>query len=62
MDIQDLRQERGITLRQVQKATGISNAVICQLEHGCTPRLDTALRLAAFLEMPVEKIWGLKGK
>lgn len=62
VNIQELRQTKSVTLRQVEKATGISNASLCQVEHGCTPALETALTLAAFLELPIETIWALKGK
>lgn len=62
VDLRSLREAKGVTLRQVAEATGISNPSLCQTEHGCTPALDTALRLAAFVELPVEKIWALKGK
>ena len=62
IDVQNLRESRGVTLRAVKKAIGISDAALCAIEHGCTPRLDTAFKLAAFLEIPVERIWALKGK
>jgi DNA-binding XRE family transcriptional regulator len=62
IDLQGMRESKGVTLRQVQKAIGVSNATLCQIEHGCTPRLDSALRIAAFVELPVEQIWALKGK
>ena len=60
IDLQGLRENKGVTLRQVEKAIKISNASICQIEHGCTPSLDSALRIAAFIDMPIEKIWALK--
>jgi DNA-binding XRE family transcriptional regulator len=60
VDLQAMRLDRGVTLRQVQTALGVNNAVLCQVEHGCTPSLETALRLAAFVELPIEKIWALK--
>jgi DNA-binding XRE family transcriptional regulator len=59
-DIATLRRSKGVSLRQVGKATGISIAVLCQAELGCTPALETALKIAAFVELPVEKIWALK--
>jgi len=62
IDLQGLREGKGITLRQVEKAIKVSNATLCQIEHGCTPSLDSALKIAAFIEMPVEKIWALKAK
>jgi len=60
VDLQDMRRSRGVSLRQVQKAIGVSNASLCQIENGCTPSLDNALRIAAFVEHPVERIWALR--
>jgi len=60
IDIATLRHDRGITLRDVGKEIKIGSPAICEAENGCTPRLDTALRIAAFLELPVERIWALK--
>lgn len=60
VNIKQMRESRGITLRQVEKAIKVSNPALCQIENGCTPRLDIALKIANFLELPVEKIWGLK--
>ena len=62
VDIQGMRESKGVTLRQVQKVIKVSNATLCQIEHGCTPRLDSALKIAAFIELPIESIWALKGK
>jgi len=62
VDLRELRESKGVTLRQVAEATGVSNPSLCQTEHGCTPSLETALRIAAFIELPVEKIWALRGK
>ncbi len=60
IDLQGLRESKGITLRQVEKAIKVSNPALCQVEHGCTPSLETALKIAAFIDLPVEKIWKLK--
>jgi DNA-binding XRE family transcriptional regulator len=60
VDLQEMRRDRGVTLRQVKKAIKVSDASLCQVEHGCTPSLESALRIAAFIELPVEKIWALK--
>jgi DNA-binding XRE family transcriptional regulator len=57
-----MRESKGVTIRQVEKHIKVSNATLCQIEHGCTPRLDSALKIAAFIELPVERIWALKGK
>jgi DNA-binding XRE family transcriptional regulator len=60
VDLQGMRESKGVTIRQTEKAIKVSNATLCQIEHGCTPRLDSALKIAAFLELPVEMIWALK--
>jgi DNA-binding XRE family transcriptional regulator len=62
VDIKGMRESKGVTIRQVEKHIKVSNATLCQIEHGCTPRLDSALKIAAFIELPVERIWALKGK
>jgi DNA-binding XRE family transcriptional regulator len=62
IDLQGLRESKGVTIRQVEKAIKVSNATLCQIEHGCTPRLDSALKIAVFVDIPVEKIWALKAK
>jgi DNA-binding XRE family transcriptional regulator len=62
VDLQGLRESKGVTLRQVEKVIGVSNASLCQIEHGCTPSLESALKIAIFVEIPVEKIWALKSK
>lgn len=62
VDIQGMRESKGVTIRQVEKVIRVSNATLCQIEHGCTPRLDSALKIAAFIELPIESIWALKGK
>lgn len=60
VDLKAMREEHGVTLRQAQAAFGVNNSALWQAEQGCTPSLQTALRIADFVEMPVEKIWALK--
>jgi len=60
VDLKRLRESKGVTIRQVEKVINVSNATLCQIEHGCTPRLDSALKIAAFVDIPVEKIWELR--
>ena len=62
LDLRGMRLNRGITLRQIETATGISNPVWSQIERGKPPSISTALKIAAFVEMPIEKIWTLNGK
>lgn len=62
VDLGALRKSKGVTLEQVGQAMSLSCAAICHVERGCTPSIETALRYAAFVELPVEKIWALKRK
>jgi len=59
VDLSKMRRERGVTLRQVADALKISTSVLCQIENGCTPSIESALRIASFIGDPVEKIWAL---
>ena len=62
IDLSTMRRMRGVTMRKAADATGVSIAVFCQIEQGCTPSLATALKIADFVDMPIEKIWSLKRK
>lgn len=62
VDITELRKSRGISLHQASEAIGIKVGVLFDAERGKTPRLDTALRLAEFIDLPVEKIWMIRRK
>jgi len=43
--LKSLREEKGVSLLKVEKATGISNAYLSQLETGARRRLPTPERL-----------------
>jgi transcriptional regulator with XRE-family HTH domain len=43
--LRELRERKGVTLKQVEKATGLSNAYISQLETGVRRRLPAPDRL-----------------
>jgi DNA-binding XRE family transcriptional regulator len=60
INIRKMREGRGLSLRECAKPSGISCATLARIEWGATPDLASALRMAAFLDMPLEKIWGLK--
>lgn len=60
IDLRRMRIDRGITLRQIETATGISNAVWSQIERGKVPSIGTALKISTFISQPVEKIWALR--
>src|SRR5574338_390091 len=44
-----IRQTEGLSLRQVETATGLSNAFICQFEKGSGIGHDNALKIEEFL-------------
>lgn len=51
------RQELGLTLRDVEKATKVNNVTILDAERGCGITLQNALRLARFFGVAVEDLW-----
>ena len=62
-ELKQLREIRGCSLRQVEKATGVSNAYLSQLERGdaARPSPDKLARLAEFYDVPYEKLMELAG-
>jgi transcriptional regulator with XRE-family HTH domain len=51
------REMKGLSLRQVEAATGISNAYICQLESGrAEPSLRTAKALSECYGITLERM------
>lgn len=58
-EIRTLRDEAGLTQQDVARAVGTNSAAIGNVEAGSPPRLDIALRLAAFFGCEVEKIWSI---
>jgi transcriptional regulator with XRE-family HTH domain len=62
-ELKQLREIRGYSLRQVEKATGVSNAYLSQLERGdaAKPSPDKLARLAKFYEVPYEQLMELAG-
>lgn len=61
-DLRKMRVDRGVTLRQIEAATGISNASWSQIERGKPPSIQTALKIAEFIGLPIEQIWALNSK
>jgi transcriptional regulator with XRE-family HTH domain len=58
-----IRKARGATLREVEDATGISNAYLSQLENGkiFKPSPNFLYKLAAFYEVPYEDLMRAAG-
>lgn len=55
--LQDLRTVLGLSLRDVERATGVSNCSILDAERGSELSLSSALKLAQFYGKSVEEIW-----
>lgn len=55
-----VRTERGLSRRTVADAVGVHYQTIGYIERGeYSPSLDLALRLARYLELPVEALFSL---
>ena len=61
--VAEARSRAGLTLRAVEKETGISNAYLSQLEHGKiqTPAPQNLHKLAALYRVPYEILMELAG-
>ena len=55
-----MRQARAIPVRVAAEAAGMDHASFNRIERGGEPTIANALRVAAFFDMPVEKIWAIK--
>lgn len=56
-----LRAERGLTRQNLADALGVNYQTIGYLERGdYNPSLDLALRISAFFNLPVERIFSRK--
>lgn len=58
-ELKRIREERGYTQQQVADGAGVSQTMIALYESGSrTPRLDTAIKLANFLNVRVDELLG----
>ena len=48
--IKELREKKGVTLRDIEEVTGISNVYICQLETGARKKVPSPDNLQALAE------------
>jgi DNA-binding XRE family transcriptional regulator len=46
-----------LTLRDIERAIGVSSAVLSTIEHGTDPQLTTARKIAEFFGCSVEEMW-----
>ncbi len=61
--LRQVRGVKGLSLREVEKATGISNPYLSQLENGKAenPSPHVLFKLAAFYEVPYEALMEAAG-
>lgn len=59
IDLAKLRTDKGITLRDAAKACGLMTGTYYRIECGGTPSYRAAFKVAAFIDLPMEKIWKL---
>ncbi|KTF03977.1 anaerobic benzoate catabolism transcriptional regulator [Trueperella bernardiae] len=56
-----LRTERGVSRRELAEAMGVHYQTIGYLERGeYAPSLHLALRIAAFFDLPLERVFSLE--
>ena len=55
------RLSLGLTIRDVQVATGLSIGFISQVEHGCEISLTNARKIATFFGLSIDELWPAKG-
>lgn len=62
-NLRELREKRGISLRELERRSGINNAYLSQLERGevSQPTPSMLARLAEAYELPVEVLMGWAG-
>ncbi len=60
--IKDLREATGLSQSIVAQAVQTNAAAIGSVEKGNPPRLDLALKLAAFFGVKIEDTWSLEDK
>jgi len=60
LNMRGLRKEAHVSLNSVAELSGIHKSILARIETGALPSLSNALRLARFLQTPVEEIWALK--
>ncbi len=58
-----LLQEKGITPYRVHKATGVAQSTLSDWKtKGCTPSVESLLKIATYLEVSVDKLLGQENK
>ena len=55
-----VRRKLGLSMRDVERQTGVPTSTQCHVERGCEVTLGHAVALARFYGMPVEVLWKWK--
>ena len=56
--LQAIRENNGLTQKEVAKKVGVSERMYQKYEYGTTPNAETAIRIAKALNSTVEELWG----
>ena len=58
MQLEKLRADKGLSQKQLSKATGVAQATISDIESGKTqhPRIDTLLLIARGLRVSIDEL------
>ncbi len=57
VDIRALRREENVGVKKAAEWMRVPPPRLDRIEDGATPSLGNALKIAAFMRMPVEQIW-----
>lgn len=55
--LREFRHRRGLTQAEVAERSGVSVAAVWAAERGADVSLTTAVKLAAFYDTPIERLW-----
>lgn len=60
VDIRGLRREAGVGQVKAASLMDVAPMTLDRIEAGQAPNLVTALKIARFMQMAVEEIWGIE--
>ena len=58
--VKEVRNNLELTLMEVEEKSTVPVSTISDMEHGRTPMLDSAMRVAEALETSVYDLWSLE--
>ncbi len=63
MRLRELREESGVSMVELAKAIGVSDAAVCKWENGLAePKASYIVRLAEYFDCTVDYILGVEGE